>query len=156
MDTIRFDCAPSTVGDQWTTNIYINGTDLRAIISRIEARQLAAVNLGFINGAYEGVSPFIAFHLYDHFFKETVPEYWYDNDRLTLFDYMFSGVPGDYSLACRIDLGEDRVRWHGFRHFSTIYPRGFNYGDLSFTFDRAAYRAAIDYVKQHQIQEMYV
>ncbi|MEM1320708.1 MAG: hypothetical protein AAGG75_10660 [Bacteroidota bacterium] len=155
MDTIAFDLSESRIGDHLTTNIYINNTDLRSIISAIEFRQLAGTKTAFINGAYEGISPFIAFHLHDHFYKKTINEYRYFDNRFAVYDYMYSGIPGDYTLACRIEINKHYVRWYDFKNFSELCPQNFDYGDLHFTFDALDYQQAISNLKKTKIQEIY-
>ncbi|MGD1893718.1 MAG: hypothetical protein ACFB15_24390 [Cyclobacteriaceae bacterium] len=155
MDHISFGVANSTLEDYLTTNIYVNGIDLRVIISEIEANQLTNSRLSVQSGAYEGISTFIAFHLYDHFCKVTMNEYRYDGDRFALYDYLYSGIPGDHSLSCQIDIEKDRVIRSDFKNFSRFYPQGFNYRDLQYTFDRQAYLDAIAELRRDKVNPIY-
>ena len=69
---------------------------------------------------------------------------------------MYSGVPGDYTLTCRITINNDRVIWHDFKNFSKIYKGAIDYGGLSFSFPIEKYKAAIYDIKNNEIKKMYV
>ncbi|MCH2046186.1 MAG: hypothetical protein MK212_18875 [Saprospiraceae bacterium] len=157
-DTIYFDIALSQLGDYLTTEIYINGIDLRVILTNIEVKQIHANDANSLRlaGAYEGVSPFIAFHLKNHFYKNSINEYMYDDCFYTIYEYAYSGVPEDHTLSCRIDFVKNKVIWSEFKNFSKICPEGFDYEGLTFTFDRRAYMNAIDNVKLNRIKSLYV
>lgn len=156
MDRIQFDITRSQIGDYLTTNIFVNDYDLRGIISKIEYEQLKPSHDQVkLIGAYEGLSPFIAFHLHNHFCKQTINEYRYTDDQFALLEYMHSGVPGDHTLTCKIDMHDDVVRWRHFKLFSKIYPNGLDYGALAFEFEKTAYIATINRLKEQQLNEIY-
>ena len=155
MDTIRFGLVKSRLEDYMTTSIYINGIDLRQIISSIEYEQLLPLNRTSYTGVYEGISPLLAFSLNDHFCGETINEYLYYDCQYALFDYMYSGIPGDHTLTCKIEFKKDNVRWYDFKNFSKIYRGIIDYSDLSFSFDRSAYKAAVYDLKNNQLNHMY-
>ncbi|MEM6966829.1 MAG: hypothetical protein AAF573_18840 [Bacteroidota bacterium] len=156
MDNIHFSISTSRLEDYFITDIFVNGIDLRSIIAKIEQQQLQPIGYAQLSGAYEGISPFLAFHLHDHFNGKTVNEYLYYDFCFTLFNYMYSGVPGDHTLTCKIEITKDKVRWYDFKNFSKIYTGKIDYGELSFSFSAESYRAAIENLKKNEIQNMYV
>lgn len=117
------------------------------IIGKIEAKQLAKKGLYIQNGPYEGISSFIAFDNQNHFLCKTLDAYIYSNQRYTLYDYKYSGIPGDHSLACKISIGSKEVIWYDFKNFSKIIPFELNYGDLRFRFSIDQYLDAINAVR---------
>ncbi|WP_293915783.1 MULTISPECIES: hypothetical protein [unclassified Sphingobacterium] len=144
IDEIRFGCVRSQLEDYLTTTIYINGVDLRMIIEKIETIQLIKHGLRIQNGFYEGISPFIAFDNQNHFLCKTLDDYMYSGNRYALFDYKYSGIPGDHSLTCQISIGSDDVIWHDFKNFSKVLPFDLNYRDLKFRFCINQYLDAIN------------
>ena len=156
MDTIAFELSKSNIDDYLTTSIIINGTDLRDILTYLELNELSTMNQVFAAGAYEGISPFIAFHLHNHFMKETVKEYIYDDAKYALLDYQFSGVPGDHTLVCDIDIRDNQIIWSKFQNCSNLLEHSFCYTDLSFCFDRKQYESAIQNIIENEIKNLYV
>lgn len=154
MDYINFDVSKSRLEDYATTDIYINDFDLRDIVADIEYNQLKSLGKENLCGAYEGISPFLAFHLHDHFHGKSVSDYIY-NSRYSLFDYRYSGIPGDHTLTCKIyDKGE-KVIWTDFRNYSKIVNEDIDYGALRFEFAKDSYDRAIDFLKETKIRKMY-
>jgi len=132
IDEIRFGCVRSQLEDYMTAAIYINGVDLKMIVEKIEAEQLTKKGLHIQNGFYEGISSFIAFDNQNHFLCKTLDDYIYSKERYTLYDYRYSGIPGDHSLTCNISIEPKEVIWHNFKNFSKIIPFELNYRDLTF------------------------
>lgn len=138
-----------------TTVIYLNGIDLKAIIEEIETEQLAKKGLTVRNGCYEGISFFIAFHWQNHFLCKTLKEYIYCDQRYTLYDYKYSGIPGDHSLTCKIAIGSEEVVWYDFKNFSKIIPFELDYRGLKFHFDSNQYYDAINLIKNNTAKNMF-
>ncbi|MBX2921039.1 MAG: hypothetical protein KF746_02515 [Chitinophagaceae bacterium] len=152
---ISFGCVRSQLEDYMTAAIFINGVDLRMIIEKIEAEQLAKNGLNARNGFYEGISSFIAFHNQNHFLCKTLDDYIYSNQRYALYDYRYSGVPGDHSLTCKISIEPEEVIWYDFKNFSKIIPFDLNYGDLGFRFCIDQYFDAINAVRNNTVENIY-
>lgn len=155
IDKIRFGCVRSQLEDYMTAAIHINGVDLRMIIEKIEAEQSAKNGLHIQNGFYEGISSFIAFDNQNHFLCKTLDDYIYPNQRYTLYDYKYSGIPGDHSLTCKISIGPKEVIWHNYKNFSKIMPFELNYGDLEFRFCIDQYLDAINAVRNKMVENVY-
>jgi hypothetical protein len=152
-DKIEFSYVKSQLEDYMTTLIFINGTDLKSIIGNIEKRQCAKE--GFCmrqGGCYEGICFFIAFHYQNHFLLRTLDDYIYDGQRFTLYDYRYTGIPGDHSLTCKISIGKDEVIWHDFKNYSKISPIEFDYGKLKFCFGINQYFDAISAARMNTLE----
>ncbi|MEM9143859.1 MAG: hypothetical protein AAGA86_12800, partial [Bacteroidota bacterium] len=106
-------------------------------------------------GAYEGLSAFIAFHMHKHFLKETVKEYQLSGNRFALLEYVHSGIPGEHTVACRINIYEDRVEWTDFINCSVFLKQCFQYPGLTFCFNRNQYESAIDDITVNEINKFY-
>ena len=155
VDEIRFGCVRSQLEDYLTTAIYINGVDLRMIMEKIEAIQLIKYGLRTQNGFYEGISSFIAFDNQNHFLCKTLEDYIYSGERYTLYDYRYSGIPGDHSLACKISIGSKEVIWYDFKNFSKVIPFDLNYKDLKFRFCIDQYLDAINTARNNTVKSIY-
>lgn len=156
IDKIDFGCLRSELEDYMTTVIYVNGTDLRSIIDQIEMKKSIQNGLKIQNDLYEGISFFIAFHNQNHFLCETLNDYIYDEKRYTLFDYKYSGVPGDHSLTCKIEIGVDEVIWYDFKNFSKIFETELNYNGLEFRFSTDQYFEAINTIRNSTEENIFV
>lgn len=137
----------SDLEDYLTTTIHLNGVNLKNIIEKIEVEQLAKKGLQVQNGCYEGISFFIAFHYQNHFLCKTLNDYIYYNYQYTLYDYKYSGIPGDHSLTCKISINSKEVCWYNFKNFSKIIPFEIDYGGLEFCFCKEQYCEAIKSIK---------
>lgn len=156
MDTIAFKLVNSRVEDYMTASIIINNCDLRDLLASYEIEQVPEYRDYDMVGAYEGVSAFIAFHLHKHFLKSTVKEYRQFDDRFTLYEYAHSGIPGEHTVACNIDILEDKIEWTNFVNCSIFLKQCFEYPGLRFSFDRKQYERAIQEVTSNEIQKLYV
>ena len=157
MDKIAFEIETTNLQEYLTTKIFINGYDLRERVAQIEFEELYR-KIGqrpLQTPAYEGLPPFIAFHLNNHFCGDTINEYRYPGGRLALLEYVFSGVPGDHTLTCRIDLEPDRVIWTDFKLFSKVIPMEPVYDRLRFEFDRNQYMAEVEDLKITRLNPIY-
>ncbi|MEM8965247.1 MAG: hypothetical protein AAGE93_02445 [Bacteroidota bacterium] len=155
LDEIGFGCLKSDLEDYLTTAIYINGTNLKEVIEELEKEQVAKKGLHIRNGCYEGVSFFIAFHNQNHFLGRTLPDYVYHDQQYTLYDYKYSGIPGDHSLTCKISIDAQEVVWHDFKNISRIIPFELDYGGLTFRFCREQYGEAIHLAKNNTEENMF-
>ena len=63
----------------------------------------------------------------NHFLRETLRDYIYLEERFTLYDYKYSGMPGDNSLMCKIAIGHTDVVWYDFKNYSKIIPFEMDY-----------------------------
>jgi len=148
-DEIKFGTVRSGLEDYLTTTIYLNGINLKNIIEKIEVEQLAKKGLQVQNGCYEGISFFIAFHYQNHFLCKTLNDYIYYNYQYTLYDYKYSGIPGDHSLTCKISINSEEVCWYNFKNFSKIIPFEIDYGGLEFCFCKKQYCEAIKSIRNN-------
>ncbi|MEM8928635.1 MAG: hypothetical protein AAGC45_10560 [Bacteroidota bacterium] len=155
MDIISFQLADSVMEDYQTTTILINGFDLRNILVSYEIEQVEEYKDYNMVGAYEGISAFIAFHMHKHFLKDTVREYQQSDNRFTLFEYVHSGIPGEHTVACHINMYEDRVEWTDFINCSVFLKQCFQYPGLTFSFDRKQYEKAIHDITVNEINKLY-
>ncbi|MEM9362138.1 MAG: hypothetical protein AAGA43_05855 [Bacteroidota bacterium] len=155
IDKISFGCLKSELEDYLTTVIYINGVDLKRIIEGMEAEQMAKKGLNVCNGCYEGISLFIAFHNQDHFLGKTLKDYIYQDQWYTLYDYKYSGVPGDHSLSCKITFEDQQVVWHSFKNFSKIISFDLDYNNLEFRFTKEQYLEAIETIKNDSEKNLF-
>lgn len=153
MDKISFLISNSK--DYLTTSIMINNINLIDILTQIEYKQLKNKKERLIIGAYEGISPFIAFHSHNHFLKNTISEYLYFDNRFTLLDYINTGIPGDHSVACNIDIHKKTIEWSNFKNFSILIENKLSYGKLNFIFERKQYERAINDFKSNEIKNLY-
>jgi len=152
-DTIEFSCVKSQLEDYLTTVIYINGMNLKLMVESIENRQCAKKGLCIQRGGcYEGICFFIAFHYQNHFLCKTLTDYIYDQQRYTLYDYKYSGIPGDHSLTCKIKIETDEVIWYDFKNFSKVIPFDLDYGNLEFRFCLNQYLDAINLVQSSTLE----
>lgn len=156
MDTISFALQHSNVEDYLTTSILVNGLELKDILAQIEVNQIKDKSDNFIVGAYEGISPFIAFHSHNHFLKNTINEYIYFGNRFSLLEYINTGIPGEHTVACQIEILKETVHWKNFKNFSIYLKEEFSYGDLVFEFDRNQYESAIERLSENEIKKLYV
>lgn len=156
MDSISFNISKSRTQDHYTTSVIINGLDLVEILAQIEQRQINFMPDDYIVGAYEGVSPFIAFHLHNHFLKDTIHAYRYHKDHYSVLEYVNSGIPGEHTVACQIKIDKDKVFWSDFKNYSIHLSKSFNYDDVKFEFDRKQYELAIQNFQSNEIRRLYV
>mgnify|MGYP001328914243 CR=1 FL=1 len=145
MDKISFGLEKSEYGGHLTTSIFINGIDLRSLLRTTEYEQLRKCEdySTRMAAAYEGISPFIAFELQDHFNTNTLSEYKHHEKYYTLFEYCITSAPGDYTLACKIEKNKTTVRWYDFKNFSRLVPIDLEY-KVAFNFDRKKYEMAVE------------
>lgn len=152
-DKIEFSSIKSNLEDYMTTLIFINGIDLRSIVGSIERKQCAKKGICLRGGnCYEGICFFIAFHYQNHFLLRTLEDYIYDGQRFTLYDYVYSGIPGDHSLTCKISINEEEVIWYDFKNFSKVLPLEFDYENLEFRFCINQYFDAINSIRRSTLE----
>ncbi|MEM9300084.1 MAG: hypothetical protein AAGA64_17120 [Bacteroidota bacterium] len=156
IDKIVFSSVKSELEDYTTTSIYLDGTNLKDIVEEIEVKQLKEKGLDIPHGCYEGISFFIAFHNQNHFLCKTLNDYTYQDQRYTLYEYKYSGIPGDHSLACKISIGDKEILWHDFKNFSRIIPFELDYGGLEFHFCKKQYCEAIDLIRNKEEGNIFV
>lgn len=146
-DEICFGSSTSNLENYLTTDIYINGVDLRQKIEVSEMIQLNNHGLRLLDGCYEGISYYIAFEYKNHFLGNTLDGYVYDDKRYTIYEYKCSGVPGDHSLTCKISMTSETVTWYDFKNYSKIVPFQFDYSGLEYCFSISQYIKAINTAK---------
>ena len=155
-DKVKFSCIKSETEDYMTTKISINDIDLKTLIEEIELYQFLVRGLYTHNGIYEGISFFIAFHNQNHFLCRTLNDYKYEGNRYSLYDYKYTGIPGDHSLTCKISMNNDEVIWHDFKNFSKIFPFNIDYNGLEFHFCINQYIDAIYKARNNKEENIFV
>ena len=87
--------------------------------------------------------------------KDTTDEYTHETLKITIFEYSNSGIPGDHSIACDINLMKNKVVWTGFKNFSNMSHQSFHYFDLTLEFDEDQYLAAIQKLLNSKVKELF-
>lgn len=146
-DEICFGKSYSNLEDYQTTDIYINGVDLRRKIEVAEMMHFNKYGLKVLEGCYEGISYYIAFEYKNHFLGDTLDGYIYEDKRYALYEYRCSGVPGDHSLTCKIRMTTDEVIWYDFKNYSRVVCCQFDYSNVQFRFSLSQYLKAINLAK---------
>ena len=152
MDILTFDIVKPLNKDYLTTIISVNGIDLRLIIGFLEEEQINPNNFCLRAGAYEGISPLIAFYFHNHFCKKTAKRFRQAGEHYTLYEYAYSEASLGHTLSCKIIISDDQVSWFDFKVFSNLPSPPFIYNDLSFCFDKKKYLAAIDDIKRKKLK----
>ncbi|MEL7120906.1 MAG: hypothetical protein AAFO07_15750 [Bacteroidota bacterium] len=141
MDEIYFDIVKSRVEDYKVVDIYINGWNL---IERLHAIELPfAANEGnpSLAGAYEGLPPLMVLPPNKHFWGQGNKDYTLQDGRTVLYEYAYSGVPGEWSFAVKIEVDSEGVSWDA---FGNPKRNSWFYGVLgNYQFDLAQYRDAL-------------
>lgn len=140
MDHIDFRLRSSFVEDYLVTDILINGYLLQDMLLAIEAPLARREGQKSLAGAYEGLPPLMVLPPSQHFWGHPDPSYRH-GELTTILEYAYSGVPGDWTLACRIEVTGEGVEWSDFRQLKRPL---WNYEELGpYRFDLSQYRDAL-------------
>ncbi len=145
-DRLDFDFYISSLEDYKVVRIYINDIDLLDWLQRLEQPLALRDGTPHLAGAYEGLPPLCLLPPARHLYGEALPAYTHGR-RVSLLEYVWSGVPGEWTFAAEIEVGTAWVRWHNFgqvrRDGSPGQPR-WSYAEMGECwFERAAYDAAL-------------
>ncbi len=141
MDTVRFVTVKSFLEDYLVVDIHINGYRLIDILQSVErsfAQKEGRVSLA---GAYEGLPPLLVLPPKKHFWGHPEGDYKLEDGRTVLLEYGFSGVPGDWTFAAKIEVDGDYVSWSD---LGNVQRPDWDYSGLgSFQFEIRQYRDAL-------------
>ena len=147
MDQIYFQSRTSLVEDYQVLDIFINQTKLVHLLRVIEYPKLKKEGRTALAGAYEGLPPLMVLPPSRHFFGQAHEAYSYKS-RVAILEYGYSGVPGDWTFAVEIVMGENQIVW---RNPGNVQRPHWDYSDLGvFTFDKLQYQEALMLAKQDQ------
>ncbi len=145
LDQISFEITTSRIEDYKVVDILINGRNLRPWLAQAEQAPASTEGQATLAGAYEGLPPLLVLPPRLHFWGRPHADYLH-GQHIALFEYAFSGVPGDWTFAARIEVEAQQVRWHGYRQLKRPH---WTYPDLPpFHFDRKQYQAALQEAAQ--------
>lgn len=152
MDTVEFVATTSQLEDYKVVDIYINGINFIEMLHQLELPLAYQEGVPEMAGAYEGLPPLSVLPPSRHFYGEADASYLHDN-KVTLLEYAYSGVPGDWPLAASISADKDKVYW---KDFEQIRRNKLKNGYLwtyevlgAFVFDRQQYHEALIRAKEH-------
>lgn len=144
MNTLSLDIRHSDLEQYKVVNILIDNMPLAGMLYLYEKEPATYLQIPDLAGCYEGLPSVIVLEATQHFWGEALTEYCYDGERIALMDYAHSGIPGDYTIACNIEVHKEVVIWNRFKNFSTLFNTGqWNYS-LAFCFDRKQYTDALE------------
>ncbi|MFP4089397.1 MAG: hypothetical protein ACLFUB_02640 [Cyclobacteriaceae bacterium] len=146
MDTIEFVTTYSRIEDYKVVEIYINGMSLIDMLRQIETPLAFSEGAPEMAGAYEGLPPLYVFPPSRHFYGKADKAYSHGN-KISLLEYAFSGVPGEWPFAAQILLSDEQVIWTDFEQLRRNKLKNghqWQYDMLgSFVFERRQYDAAL-------------
>lgn len=146
MDEIAFAVTDSRVEDYKVVDILINGQNLRQWLAALERPVAQAEGQPTLAGAYEGLPPLLVLPPRRHFWGHPQAAYQH-GAHTTLLEYAFSGVPGDWTFAARIEVDAQGIIWHD---FCQLRRPQWSYEALpAFRFDLAQYQKALDQAARH-------
>ncbi len=146
MDVVEFVTTYSSIEDYKVVDIYINGINFIDILYQLELPLAYQEGLPEMAGAYEGIPPLYAFPPSRHFYGQPAEAYRYDQ-KVSLLEYAFSGIPGDWSMVAKISVNDSSVTWSDFEQAKRRKLKNgylWQYEELGiFTFDRLQYDEAL-------------
>lgn len=147
MDVVHFRTLNSDIEDYKVVDILINGTRLIDMLHQIELPLAYQEGAPEMAGAYEGLPPLMVLPPARHFWGEAAPAYSHAEDKVSLLEYAYSGVPGEWPFAARIEVGKRVVSWSAFEQVRRLKLKNGYRWDYSmlgkFRFDREQYENAL-------------
>jgi len=142
MDELALRRRSSFLEDYEVVDIYINGINLIDLLRSVEGIYAQQEGQSSLAGAYEGLPPLLTLPPNRHFWGEAQHrDYQYGAQRVSLLEYRYSGVPGDWTFVADIEVGANAVVWRGFEQ---VKRPDWSYAALgNFEFDLNAYRDAL-------------
>lgn len=114
MDVVGFKTVTSDIEDYKVVDIFINGTRLIDLLCQLEMPLAYQEGVPDMAGAYEGLPPLIVLPPARHFWGEGHPSYTYPDNKISLLEYAYSGVPGEWPFVVKINVGTKVVSWSDF------------------------------------------
>lgn len=143
----------SDIEDYKVVDIIINGTRLIDILHQLELPLAYQEGAPEMAGAYEGLPPLMVLPPAKHFLGDAIPSYTYPNGKVSLLEYAFSGVPGEWPFVTKIDVGKNVVKWSDFEQSRRMKLKNgyrWNYEMLgAFRFDRSQYEQALSLASEN-------
>lgn len=125
-------------------NIYIDGRALTDIMREFESEMAKREGHPDLAGGY---SPFINSQAAGNHYLGRHSEKWGESNSKTALLECECGCPGCWPLLCRIEIGEDEVKWKEFEQPHRGPDSGASFWDYSsfdgFTFSKEQYLAAL-------------
>lgn len=148
MDTVAFRTVNSDIEDYKVVDIFINDTRLIDILHQIELPLAYQEGAPEMAGAYEGLPPLLVLPPATHFWGEASEAYSYPDQKVSLLEYAYSGVPGEWPFVAKIDVGKRVVRWSEFEQVRRLkLKNGYHWAYNmmgEFRFDRNQYDEALN------------
>lgn len=152
MDVVSFNTVISDIEDYKVVDIILNGTRLIDILHQLELPLAYQEGAPEMAGAYEGLPPLMVLPPSGHFLGEASTSYQYPDGKISLLEYAFSGVPGEWSFVAKIGVGKRTITWSDFEQPRRMKLKNgylWNYEMMGkFHFDRSQYEEAL-----HQASE---
>lgn len=146
MDVVHFRTVNSDIEDYKVVDILINGTRLIDMLHQIELPLAYEEGAPEMAGAYEGLPPLLVLPPARHFWGEANPAYRH-KQKVSLLEYAYSGVTGEWPFATKIEVGKRVVSWSEFEQVRRLRLKNgyqWNYQMLgAFHFDRSQYEEAL-------------
>lgn len=147
MDVVHFRTITSDIEDYKVVDIIINGTRLVDIVHQLELPLAYQEGAPEMAGAYEGLPPLMVLPPARHFWGEANESYSYADGKVSLMEYAYSGVPGEWPFITKIEVGKRVVQWSDFEQVRRMKLKNgylWNYEMLgTFRFDRSQYEEAL-------------
>ena len=146
MDHIKFVSVKSFLEDYLVVDILINGYRLIDLLQTIERPFAQAEGRISLAGAYEGLPPLLVLPPKKHYWGNAEKAYLSPDGRVILLEYAYSGVPGDWTFAAKIEVTGEFVRWS---EFGNVQRPEWDYSGIGpFTFDIRQYRDGLEEAKK--------
>ena len=147
MDEVSFETVNSSIEDYKVVDILINDTRLIDILHQLELPLAYQEGAPEMAGAYEGLPPLMVLPPAKHFWGEASPSYAYPDNKVSLLEYAYSGVPGEWPFVAKINVGMRVVSWSDFEQVRRLKLKNgyqWDYQMLGeFRFDRDQYDEAL-------------
>ena len=142
MDDIVFQTRTSSVEDYQVVDIYLNGWNLIDLLYPIEVPLTTDEGLTGLAGCYEGLPPLLSLPPQQHFWG--IPahdDYQFGQQRISLLENGQSGIPGEWSIACDVEVTGEHISW---KNLHKPQRPDWDYSSLgTFRFDLVHFRDAL-------------
>jgi hypothetical protein len=147
MDIVAFRTVNSNIEDYKVVDIFVNNNRLIDILHQFELPLAYQEGAPEMAGAYEGLPPLLVLPPANHFWGEASEAYSYPGHKVSLLEYAYSGVPGEWPFVAKIEVGKRVVRWSDFEQVRRLKLKNgyqWKYNMLGeFCFDRDQYDMAL-------------
>ncbi len=142
MDDIKFRIRTSSIEDYQVVDIYLNGWNLIDLLYPVELPLAHDEGLSAMAGCYEGLPPLLSLPPHQHFWgKPSHADYQLGEQRIVLLENGQSGVPGEWSIACDVEVTGEHITW---KNLHKPQRPSWDYSSLgNFQFDLVTFRDAL-------------